>query len=160
MQIYILRHGTAESRKANVPDAGRKLTSGGRSDVRRVLQLAKASGMKPQCILSSALVRAKQTAALAAKLLGVKDLAETGTLLPNAKPEAVWKELGGLRKVDQVLLAGHEPHMSNLVRFLLESPVAVDLKKGALVRIDCENVLGPPRGVLKWMVTPRLVRGS
>jgi len=58
-----------------------------------------------------------------------------------------------------VLLAGHEPHLSHLIRFLLEAPVAVDLKKGGLVRIDSAAQPGPPRGVLKWLITPRLVRG-
>ena len=43
-------------------------------------------------------------------------------------------------------------------RFLLESAVAVDFKKGGLLRITTPNHVSPPRGVLKWMITPRLAR--
>jgi phosphohistidine phosphatase SixA len=104
-------------------------------------------------------LRARETAAVVKKLFGTKNSVETKSLLPAANPQAMWKELAGLKDAKQVLLAGHEPHLSNLIRFLLGAPVMMDLKKGALVRIDCEGLLGPPRGVLKWMLTPRLVRG-
>jgi len=30
----------------------------------------------------------------------------------------------------------------------------VDMKKAALVRIDCDRIGREPRGVLKWMLTP------
>jgi len=159
MQIYILRHGEAESREARKPDSKRALTAVGKSDVRRVLRQARRSGLDPEHVFSSPLLRAQQTAAVAAKLFGKKNVVGTKSLLPAAKPEVMWKELGALRNVEQVLLAGHEPHLSHLIRFLLEAAIAVDLKKGALVRIDCASLLGPPRGVLKWILTPRLVRG-
>jgi len=159
MQIYILRHGEAEPREEPRADAGRALTRKGKSDVRRVLNVAQGAGLAPDCILSSPLVRARQTAAIAIKFFGTEAAAETKSLLPAARPLVVWKELGGLRNVEQVLLVGHEPHLSHLIQFLLEAPLVMDLKKGALVRIDSDSLLGSPRGVLKWMLTPRLVRG-
>ena len=159
MQIYILRHGEAEPREAHRADASRALTSKGKPYVRHVLNLARGAGLAPDQVFSSPLARAQQTAAVAVKLFGTEKAVESKSLLPAAKPQAIWKELAALRDVGQVLLAGHEPHLGHLIRFLLEAPVLVDLKKGALVRIDCESLLGPPRGVLKWMLTPRLVRG-
>jgi phosphohistidine phosphatase SixA len=57
-----------------------------------------------------------------------------------------------------LLLAGHEPLLGMTVGYLLGVPaLQVDLKKAALVRIDQESFGGAPRGVLKWMLTPRLV---
>jgi phosphohistidine phosphatase len=45
--------------------------------------------------------------------------------------------------------------MSSLVAFLLDSPaLSVDMKKAALVRVDCDRFGPEPRGVLKWMLTP------
>ncbi len=45
--------------------------------------------------------------------------------------------------------------MSTLAAFLLASPaLSVDMKKAALVRIDCDRLGPEPKGVLKWMLTP------
>jgi hypothetical protein len=45
--------------------------------------------------------------------------------------------------------------MSSLAAFLLNSPtLQVDMKKGALIRIDCARFSTHPTGVLKWMLTP------
>ena len=45
--------------------------------------------------------------------------------------------------------------MSTMASFLLDSPaLLVDMKKAALVRIDCERLGTRPKGVLKWMLTP------
>jgi hypothetical protein len=45
--------------------------------------------------------------------------------------------------------------MSSLAAFLLASPaLLVDMKKAALVRVDCDRIGPEPKGVLKWMLTP------
>jgi hypothetical protein len=45
--------------------------------------------------------------------------------------------------------------MSSLVSFLLARPgLMVDMKKAALVRVDCDRLGPEPKGVLKWMLTP------
>jgi phosphohistidine phosphatase SixA len=54
------------------------------------------------------------------------------------------------------MVVGHEPHLSRFAAFLLEAPLAIDMKKSAIVRIDVQEREGPPRGVLKWMLTPKL----
>ncbi len=54
------------------------------------------------------------------------------------------------------MLVGHEPHMSGLVSFLLMTILALDFKKGALVRMQVENPPAQPHGVLKWILTPKL----
>jgi len=45
--------------------------------------------------------------------------------------------------------------MSSLAAVLLASPaLVVDMKKAALLRVDCERIGPEPKGVLKWMLTP------
>jgi phosphohistidine phosphatase len=156
MQIYILRHAEAEPRSAGVAEKDRALTSRGKRDLRDVLALARAARVAPQAILTSPWKRAQQTAAAAAKAFGAP-VKETRRLLPSTPPDRTWQELSAIEG-DAVMLVGHEPHLSNLMRFLLESALAVDLKKGALARIDTRNRTGPPRGVLKWLITPKLAR--
>ncbi len=160
MEIYILRHGEAEPREARIPDGGRKLIEKGRRDVRAVVKAALRAKVHPELILTSPLSRAQETAALAAGLFHCERVVETRSLLPGARPELAWKEICALQEVRQVLLAGHEPHLGHLIAFLLEAAVMVDLKKAALVRISTPAKPGPPRGVLKWMITPKLARGA
>jgi phosphohistidine phosphatase len=160
MEIYVLRHGEAEEGGAGLADRDRKLTAKGKRDLKAVLKIAQKAEVAPDLILSSPLRRAQETAAIAAEALGCKHVVETRNLLPGASPEQIWKEIGSDYKVDKILLAGHQPHLSSLIGLLLEAAIMVDLKKGAMVRIETHGKLGPPRGVLKWMITTKLARAE
>jgi phosphohistidine phosphatase len=160
MEIYILRHGEAEMRESGRADSDRKLTAAGKRDLKAVLKVARKLGVAPQVIFTSPLRRAQETAAVASQALGSKHVVETKSLVPDASPELVWKEIGAQHKVDSILIAGHSPHLGSLMALLLEAAVMVDLKKGALVRITTQSRLGPPRGVLKWMITPKMAKAQ
>jgi len=158
MEIYILRHGIAEDAKAGEPDAERALTDSGREKLRAVLEQAHAAGVKPSLILTSPYRRALQTAHIAGHVLGCSKIVETEVLVPGSAPKAVWEAICARRREPALLIAGHEPLLGMTVGYLLGAPaLQVDLKKAALVRIDQESFGGAPRGVLKWMLTPRLV---
>ena len=158
MEIYILRHGIAEEGKAGAPDADRALTDTGREKLRAVLEQAHVAGVKPSLILTSPYRRAHQTAHMAGQVLGCHKIVETEILVPGSAPKAVWEAICARRREPALLLAGHEPLLSMTVGYLLGAPsLQVDLKKAALVRIDQETFSGAPHGVLKWMLTPRLV---
>ena len=159
MEIYILRHGEAEVRETGRADRDRKLTASGKRDLKAILKVARKAGVSPQIILTSPLRRAQETAAIAAEALRVKQVVETRSLLPAASPELAWKEIG-THKVEEILIAGHEPHLGSLIALLLEAAVMVDLKKGTLMRITTQARLGPPRGVLKWMITPKIAKSE
>jgi phosphohistidine phosphatase len=148
MEVYILRHGEAEERESSRADGDRKL------------KVARGAEAAPDLILTSPLRRAQETAAIAAEVLGCKRVVETRHLLPGASPELVWKEIGSDHKVEKILLAGHQPHLGSLIGLLLEAPVMVDLKKSAMVRIATKGKFGPPRGVLKWMITAKLAKAE
>jgi phosphohistidine phosphatase len=155
MEIYLLRHGEAEMRSASKKDEDRALTEKGKLDVRRVAKRAREAKVKPDVVLTSPLLRATQTAEIAQRVLDVKRVAVTTALRPDAAPESLWKELVTMDRVEQVVLAGHEPGMSRLVQFLLEQPIEVDFKKGAMIRISVSGNGSSPEGVLKWMITPK-----
>jgi phosphohistidine phosphatase len=158
MEIYILRHGIAEEPKAGAPDSERALTDTGREKLRAVLEQAHEAGVRPSLILTSPYKRAQQTAHMAAQVLRCNKIVEAGVLVPGSAPKAVWDAICAHRREPALLLAGHEPLLGMTVGYLLGVPaLQVDLKKAALVRIDQESFSGAPRGVLKWMLTPRLV---
>jgi phosphohistidine phosphatase len=158
VQTYLLRHGIAEDARSGQPDSERALTGEGEEKLRGVLKRARAAGVELSAILSSPYRRALQTAAIAAEVLEYKGkVRETRALLPEASPYDLWEELRSLQGESAVLLASHEPLRSGTAALLLASPsLQVNMKKGALVRIDCERLGREPRGVLKWMLTPAL----
>jgi phosphohistidine phosphatase len=158
LRVYILRHATAEVRGPGVLEANRQLTPEGKLELKAVLKQAYAAGVSPEAILTSPWSRALETARMAGKALQCERVVETRALLPDVPPAKVLKEIRAIRNAKAVMVAGHEPQLSRLAAFLLEAPVAIDLKKSALMRIDILEKEGPPRGVLKWMLTPRLAR--
>src|SRR5437879_2772117 len=162
MQIYLLRHGIAEDAQPRQSDSERALTEEGLEKLRRVLKRARAAEVAPGVIISSPYRRAVQTAEEAAQVLGYKEkIVLAQALVPDAVPAGVWDEIRAHKDESSVLLAGHEPLLSSTMSYLLGSPtLMVDMKKAALVRVDCESFSREPRGVLKWMLTPALASGT
>ena len=158
MRIYILRHGIAEEASTRTPDFKRELTDEGRKKLAAVLRVARRAGVQPELVVSSPLVRAVQTAEMAREMLQVDAaIHETRALVPEGSPRIVWDELRGLRNLEAVLLAGHEPLLSSLTAYLLGVPeLQVHMGKAALVCIEMDQFRGEPYGALRWMVTPKL----
>jgi phosphohistidine phosphatase len=157
-QIYLLRHGIAEDRSPSGQDADRRLTGDGREKLRRVLERARDAKVTPSLILTSPLVRARETAEIAARVLGYEgEVAVTAALAPDSTPRAVWQEITRRPGESAILLAGHEPLYSAVTAYLLNAPsLQIDFKKAGLVRIDMDRLSGEPWGVLQWVLTPRL----
>ncbi len=158
MRIYLLRHGIAEDASPRVPDFKRQLTGEGRKKLSAVLRLARHAEVQPGLVISSPLVRAMETAEMTREALRVEaPVHQTRALEPDRGPHQVWEELRGLRNLDEVLLAGHEPLLSSLTAFLLGAPeLQVHMAKAALVAIELEHFRGEPHGVLRWMITAKL----
>ena len=158
MEIYLLRHGIAEDAAPGQPDPERALTPEGRDKLRKVFKWARQAEVAPSLILTSPYRRARETAEVAAQALAYEGpLIQTRSLVPEASPYDLWTEIRSHRGERAILLASHEPLMSSTAAFLLGAPaLQLDMKKAALVRIDCDRLGGDPRGVLKWMLTPAL----
>lgn len=158
MRIYVLRHGIAEDASARTPDFKRELTDDGRKKLAGVLRLARRAGVQPELVISSPLVRALQTAEMARECLHVDAaIQQTQALVPESSPQKVWEELRGLRNLDAVLLAGHQPLLSDLAAWLLGAPeLQIHMGKAVMVCIEVEQFRGDPHGTLRWMISPRL----
>jgi phosphohistidine phosphatase len=158
MEIYLLRHGIAEDGRVGGRDSDRALTVEGREKLRRILKRAHDAGARPGVILASPYKRAMETAQMAAEALEYRgEIVKSSALVPDASPQKAWDEIGLRRNEDAILLASHEPLMSTMAAFLLSAPaLQVDMKKGAIARIDCDQFGPAPHGVLKWMLTAAL----
>lgn len=158
MRIYVLRHGIAEQRRPGKPDESRALTAEGKEKLARVLERARRAKVSPSQILTSPLVRAVESAELAAATLRCQKSPErTDALLPEAEPAALWNAIRARKSAGELLVAGHEPHLSKFVAYLLAAPsLQLDLKKGAMVRLDTDAFGPQPHCVLEWILTPAL----
>ena len=123
MQIYLLRHGIAESASATGSDADRELTAEGRHGVKAIAKLATRAGVKPSLVISSPYKRAMRTARIAAEVFDYSTaIVPSAALTPASSPEAVWDEIRTHRGEDSILLVGHEPLFSALGAYLLAAP--------------------------------------
>jgi phosphohistidine phosphatase len=156
MDIYLLRHGIAESHAAS--DEERDLTAEGREKVRDVAATAHRAGVRPSLVISSPYRRALATARIAVEVLGYRNtITETRVLVPEGDPPAVWDLVRSMRDEPAVLLVGHQPLFGSLGAYLLGAPeMYIDFKKGALMAIEIPAFGFHPRGILKWMLTARL----
>jgi phosphohistidine phosphatase len=156
MRLYLLRHGIAED-GIGMPDAQRQLTQEGRKKLRKVLERARDAGIRPDFILSSPYVRAKQTAQIAVEELRYEgELIETGELTPYANPHKTWEELREYRQAGEVIVVGHNPHMSDMACLLAGARSgAFEMKKSGLACFDLISTGPEPRATLNWLMTPR-----
>ena len=153
MKIYFLRHGKADWPAWDKPDDERPLTKEGRKEMERVAALLRDMKVRPSVILSSPLPRAWQTAEIAAKSLET-DLREE----PALKPGFSSAKLGTLikrAKAEDVMIVGHEPDFSAVIRALTGGEI--DLKKGGIARVDLEDA-SAGSGRLVWLIPPKMAR--
>jgi phosphohistidine phosphatase len=158
MELYIFRHGIAEMGRPGRADSERELTDEGRKKTAAVARTARHAGATPSLILASPYARALQTARIAAEEFEYEGhIVQTDALVPHHSPETVWKVLRDYREETAILLAGHEPLLSQLVAYLLATPaLRIEMKKSAMARVDVDTVRPAPHGILRWMITPKL----
>jgi phosphohistidine phosphatase len=161
MVLYLVRHGIAIDREDPdcPPDAERPLTKKGVEKARLVLEGLLQLGAKPEIILSSPLVRAWQTAEIAATALhyAKEKIRRSEALLPEADPAVLIRELARL-DADEVLCAGHAPHLDEFIAHATGSRRSFTfLKKAGVACLEFESV-APGAGILTALYPPRVFR--
>ena len=153
--VYIFRHGEAET-KAESPtktDEGRRITADGAEQVRRVCRIAKQLNAEPNAILTSPLIRAKQTGEIAKELLNPKaELKVEASLEPDREPEEVYAALSKFKRSDNVMLVTHIPILGRLIFDLLGGHISLEMNNGALVKIESKSLPKSGSGTLMWLL--------
>lgn len=160
LELYLIRHGVAAERGEEFPDdSKRPLTAEGVARLRKEAKALEGLDVGFDQILSSPLVRARQTAEVfAEELKGKPPIANTDALTPAGSPGAVIQELAKHMRKARIALVGHEPNMGELAAFLIGAKVALPFKKGAICRIDFSVFPPKGKGELCWFVTPKMLR--
>ena len=159
MTLYVLRHAIAEDPAPGQADSARRLTEPGRAKAERVLSHAFRVGVKPQAILTSPYDRARETADIAHKSLGLTGHpVETRSLVPFVGVFDLWDELRSYLASGDLMVVGHNPQLSSLVAWLIGARSdSLWLKKSGLVSLDVGIAGRQPRATLSWLLTPRSV---
>jgi phosphohistidine phosphatase len=156
MELYFLRHGiAADAAPAGTGDAGRALTKDGIAKMQASARGMRRLGLRLDALLSSPLVRARETAAIVARELG-PELQLADELAPGCDIAQLFALLGEHRAAERVMLVGHEPDFSSMIGALTGGSQVL-MKKGGLARVDIER-LEQGAGTLKWLLTPRILR--
>jgi len=160
MKITLLRHGIAEEKLDGrcKTDDERPLTQEGIDKIRMIGKYLKNMGLKFDLVLTSTLIRAKETAEIASAELGIRNLIKE---TPHLKPEGRYADLLEViaeeyPEARDVLLVGHEPFMSGFISMMLsgEENLMIQMKKGGLCRLDSRK-LKPGKSELLWLMTPK-----
>ena len=162
-ELYIMRHGLAVARGTEgfSDDSKRPLTPDGKEKMRDVAKGLKRAGVKLDWIVSSPLIRAVETAEIVAATLNSNvPLGRSEALSPGGSPEALIAFLAKQPSRRSVLVAGHEPDLSELAARLIGAArhAGLALRKGGCCLIAFEQFPPKTAGQLVWWLTPRLMR--
>jgi phosphohistidine phosphatase len=160
MNLYILRHGIAVEHGAAgyENDDERPLTGKGERKMWSIAEAIKALEISFDSILSSPLVRARQTAEIVAESLKCERRLElTDALSPQHTAKPLIQYLQDQRAVDDVLLVGHEPFLSQFISLLISgnTGTSVLLKKGGFCKLSTEHLKHGKCATLEWLLTPK-----
>lgn len=119
--IYLIRHGIAADREDYNDDSIRPLTDKGIGKTKQVAQRLQDIGIQFNLILTSPLVRAKQTAQILQKTGLSSEIQELAALEPGGNLETwvTWWHQSSYNSDRSVLaLVGHQPDLGNWAEIL------------------------------------------
>lgn len=156
MVVYFLRHADAEPDASR--DFDRKLTSKGLEQAEKAGKFLVRYGLAPEVILTSPVVRAKQTAKIVAQRLGDAALVEQPWIACGMTPETCLRELGAYQNKESVMIVGHEPDFSETIAALagLPNPGNLNIRKASLTAVDLPS-LEAGAGQIEFLVPVRLM---
>lgn len=146
--LFLMRHGPAEDVADSGRDFDRKLTTAGRARVERVAEALLHKGESPRVIVTSPLVRAKETAEIVAASCTLDEpILVRPELSPGGDGAALLRELANSGKRN-VMLVGHEPDLSGLAE-LATSELSAGFEKAMVVGLAHEQSLFALRFILE-----------
>jgi phosphohistidine phosphatase len=162
IDLYLIRHGLAEKYGRYQNDELRPLTEEGVRKTRQVADRLHALGLHFDRLLTSPLVRARQTAEILQQAGVGKTLEESRILAPEGTLRdwepwfENWKRLGETG----LALVGHEPNLSSWAEQMVWGPSCqhLEMKKAGIIGLhvpDSGSVVGASE--MFWLTPPRFL---
>ncbi|HYV36381.1 MAG TPA: phosphohistidine phosphatase SixA [Gemmataceae bacterium] len=158
MELYVIRHADAAPLGENNIDVDedRPLTPKGMEQTKLVAAGLQSKGVALQLILTSPLLRARQTAEGIAKAWtgSPPEIQVCDQLIPGKRPRKLARVLKQLEK-GLVAIIGHEPDLSSWTAWMIGSKKAhLSLAKAGVAHVSCENGMAKGGGTLVQLLTP------
>lgn len=140
MLLCFLRHAEAEDEASS--DFERPLTPKGWEQCEKVSKFCARTGLLPDLILHSPVLRAEQTAQAVAKKLGGIERIECPWLACGMRPEAAAEHLREHLRFSTLFVVGHEPDFSSTIAWLLgtTSYAAIRIRKASLTGLSIRQM--------------------
>ncbi len=157
MNLYIIRHADAgDPRTWQSDDEERPLSELGQTQARTLGEMLRQQGSPLDVVVSSPLVRTRETAEQILEGWPNTPKLQFHTLLApgemrRRKFARVIAELG----FENVAVVGHDPDLPALLGWLIGvDPNNVHLRKGAAALVTFDDGIEKGEGELAWLVTP------
>jgi phosphohistidine phosphatase len=181
VELYLIRHGIAQERKPDFQDEERELTAEGREKTRKVAKRLHSLGLHFELILTSPLVRSRQTAEILRSCGLSSQIKEFSCLAPNGNIQT-WLEWLEQRQMlssadIQLAMVGHQPDLAQWASILVwggctdlldvskdsntrpDRPPALVLKKAGIIGLKLPDTGSPVVGCsqLFWLTPPKFL---
>jgi phosphohistidine phosphatase len=159
-ELYLIRHGIAEERGEAWPDdTKRPLTERGIARLKKEARGLARLDVSFDVVLTSPLVRARQTADAVASTFDPRPpIVVIESLSPGGTYQAVLADLEKQTRRSRIALVGHEPGIGELAARMIGSRHPLEFKKGAVCMIYFETLPPAGPGALRWFLTPGILR--
>jgi phosphohistidine phosphatase len=162
MDLLIIRHAIAFDRDPHrwQEDGDRPLSPAGIRRARKAAVGLKSLTGRPQRLLTSPLVRARQTAQILTDIARWPQAEEMAELAPG-EPALAVLELLRKDRCKLTAIVGHQPGLGHLLAACLlgtGASVPIEMKKNAVACVSFDGAARPGNAALKWLATPRMLR--
>jgi phosphohistidine phosphatase len=162
--LYLVRHAVAHKRDAQrwPDDSKRPLTPEGEEEFVGAARGLARIVTDVDALLSSPYERAWRTAEILTQHAGWPEPQEFPALEPDVPPEKGVLALETYADMQSIALVGHRPCLHEMAVYLLTGDAAgadMKIKKGGVVCIEFDDAPAPGAGTLRWLFTPKVLRG-
>jgi phosphohistidine phosphatase len=160
MHLYLIRHADAVplGEQGIQHDEQRPLTPKGEAQAEALARALDRLGVRLDALLTSPLVRARQTAErLAGKSVSAK---QCPSLAPGRKKRQVLEHVRET-KGEAVGIVGHNPDLSELVGwFVGDKNAGIELDKSGVACVTFDGKASKGGGVLVWLASPEWIAAA
>lgn len=153
MQLYFLRHGDAVE-SPYYHDTQRPLSDLGKRQIQSVTHYFRSTKTAIELILTSPLVRARETGEIIRDGLQTPSFLTTEALVSGGNLRDLLAAVNNQR-AESMLLVGHEPQLSSAISVLTgdDEHFRLEMKNGSLALVETPFPVKKGHAVLLWLLT-------
>lgn len=153
MKLYVIRHAAAIESDTAVRDEDRWLTPAGRKVFRKNARRLAGKGVAPECIITSPLARAVQTAEILAAAIDFQgEILVSREMAPGFDVEGLLRLIAANGMPHSLVIVGHEPDLGALAGRLLGRKEALPLGKGDIVALKFAPAKREAPACFRWLI--------